>query len=134
MKKLAHRMIEGPDPIDVHVGQQLRYMRVSRRMSQERLGAAVNLTFQQIQKYEKGVNRVSASMLYRFAEVFSVTVDAFFSGLEGGRAVPQQGGVPSIKSLLATAAELHRIEEPELRAALSHLVRVLARTGPSGGS
>jgi transcriptional regulator with XRE-family HTH domain len=130
MSKLAVRYVEGPDPVDVHVGRQLRYLRVSRRMSQERLAAAVDLTFQQIQKYEKGTNRVSASVLYRLANALGVPVSTFFEGIERNGTIASDDGTPVVEGLLATAAELQRLGDSELRSALANLVRVLSRMAP----
>lgn len=70
-----------PNPIDVHVGARLRMRRVLQGMSQENLGEKLDLTFQQVQKYEKGANRVSASRLYQIGEILKVPVDFFFDGL-----------------------------------------------------
>jgi len=130
MSNLAERPAQGPDPIDVHVGRQLRYLRISRRMSQERLGSMVDLTFQQIQKYEKGTNRVSASVLYRLARALDIPVSTFFEGLAGAPDAAAAGGAPLVESLLATAAELQQLEDDEVRSAVANLVRVLARSKP----
>jgi transcriptional regulator with XRE-family HTH domain len=119
--------VNGADPINAHIGRRLRYLRISRRMSQERLGAAVNLTFQQIQKYEKGASRVSGSMLYRFAGIFGVPVNAFFEGIDGGQTSLSTDGAPVVNSLLATAAELQSLENTELHTAIANLVRAVAR-------
>jgi transcriptional regulator with XRE-family HTH domain len=67
--------------IDAHVGDRLRALREQRGMSQEALGQRVDVSFQQIQKYERGANRVGASRLFEFAQVFGVPVETFFSGL-----------------------------------------------------
>lgn len=67
--------------VDAHVGERLRSMREERGLSQEALGQRVDVSFQQIQKYERGANRVGASRLYEFAQVFSVPVETFFNGL-----------------------------------------------------
>lgn len=72
------RAIPVADPIDVYIGQRLRAERLARKMSQADLGAALNVTFQQIQKYERGDNRVSASMLSRAAEALDLSVTEFF--------------------------------------------------------
>src|SRR5579872_455724 len=69
------------DPIDHHIGQQIKILRITQRMSQEQLGKAVGVTFQQIQKYENGVNRVSAAMLYRFSQILGVQTGTIFEGL-----------------------------------------------------
>ena len=85
-----------PSPIDVHVGARIRQRRTSLGMSQEKLGDALKLTFQQIQKYERGTNRVGASRLYDLCRVFDVTADFFFEGLPNFE--PAQsvlGGAPS---------------------------------------
>ena len=67
-----------PDDVDRFVGQQIREARRSKRMTQEQVGKALGLTFQQVQKYEKGVNRVSAGRLLRFSELFECPVEYFF--------------------------------------------------------
>lgn len=74
-------MPRGPHPIDIHVGQRLRAIRTLRNMSQEKLGQRVGLTFQQIQKYERGTNRISASRLYEFSEILEISVLDFYAGL-----------------------------------------------------
>src|SRR6478609_5765393 len=65
-------------PVDVHVGARMRQRRTLPGMSQEKLGTAVGLTFQQIQKYERGANRIGSSRLYEFAKVLDVPVSYFF--------------------------------------------------------
>lgn len=70
-----------PDPIDQHVGNRIRRRRTALRLSQSHLGDGVGLTFQQIQKYETGANRVSCSRLYQFARLLNVEVDYFFDEL-----------------------------------------------------
>lgn len=67
--------------IDRHVGQQLRKARILRDMSQEELAAAINLTFQQVQKYERGMNRISASRMYQISKILRVRPAYFFEGL-----------------------------------------------------
>jgi transcriptional regulator with XRE-family HTH domain len=71
---------KSPNPIDAHVGRRIRLQRMMRKMSQSDLGDAVGITFQQIQKYEKGTNRVSASRLQQFADVLHVPISFFFEG------------------------------------------------------
>ncbi|HEX2429800.1 MAG TPA: helix-turn-helix transcriptional regulator [Aestuariivirgaceae bacterium] len=75
-----------PNPIDVHVGNRVRMQRMLVGMSQEKLGEHLGLTFQQVQKYEKGSNRVSASKLYQMAQVLGVPVQFFYEDLPGSRA------------------------------------------------
>lgn len=71
-----------PNPIDVHVGTRLRARRKALGMSQEQLAEGLGLTFQQVQKYERGANRVSASKMYEAAKVLGVAPGFFFEGLE----------------------------------------------------
>lgn len=71
-----------PDPVDIHVGSRLRTRRTLLGMSQEKLAEAIGLTFQQVQKYEMGKNRVSASRLYQFAQILDVSISYFFEGYE----------------------------------------------------
>src|SRR6185369_2529188 len=70
--------IDTPSPVDVHVGSRVRLRRTLLGMSQEKLGTAIGLTFQQIQKYERGSNRIGSSRLYEFAKVLDVPVSYFF--------------------------------------------------------
>ena len=70
------------NPVDVHVGMRLRLRRQVLKMSQERLGNKLGVTFQQIQKYERGSNRVGASRLWKISQVLNVDVGFFFDGLE----------------------------------------------------
>ena len=68
----------GPNPVDVHVGNRVRLRRTSLNMSQEKLGEALGLTFQQVQKYERGANRIGASRLYDLSRVLEVPVAFFY--------------------------------------------------------
>jgi transcriptional regulator with XRE-family HTH domain len=72
-----------PNPIDIHVGSRVRMRRKLMGVSQEKLAEALGLTFQQVQKYERGVNRVSASKLYETSSFLGVDVSYFFDGLAG---------------------------------------------------
>lgn len=81
---------EAPDPIDIHVGKRLKARRVGLRISQSDLGKALDVTFQQIQKYENGANRIGASNLYKLAKALNVDVSYFFDGLDDE---------PNVKSL-----------------------------------
>ncbi|MCQ8241903.1 helix-turn-helix domain-containing protein [Rhizosaccharibacter radicis] len=74
-----------PSPIDVHVGSRIRLRRTLLGMSQERLGDALGLTFQQVQKYERGANRVGASRLFDLSRVLDVPVSFFFDDLPNGQ-------------------------------------------------
>src|SRR5215468_544737 len=72
---------KAPSPIDKHVGSRVRMRRIMLAMSQEKLGAALGLTFQQVQKYEKGTNRIGASRLHQISRILQVPVAFFFEGL-----------------------------------------------------
>lgn len=72
---------DGPNPIDIHVGQKLRIRRTMLGLSQESLAESVGITFQQLQKYERGTNRISASRLYNLSLVMKVPVTYFFESL-----------------------------------------------------
>ena len=77
-----------PHPVDEHVGRKLRLFRVNAGYSQSELGEAVGVRFQQVQKYESGLNRVSASRLWDFARVLEVPIYSFFEGIDGGLHAP----------------------------------------------
>lgn len=75
-------VVDGPDPIDQHVGGQLRLRRAQAGLTQTELGGKLGLSFQAVQKYESGENRISASRLYQLARILDVPVAYFFEGLE----------------------------------------------------
>jgi transcriptional regulator with XRE-family HTH domain len=77
---------KSPNQIDKHIGTRVRARRVMLGMSQEKLADALGLTFQQVQKYEKGVNRIGASRLLHIAGILDVSIEFFFEGLPGLRA------------------------------------------------
>src|SRR5918911_3890216 len=79
---------KAPNPIDRHVGSRVRMRRMLIGMSQEKLGEALGLTFQQVQKYEKGTNRIGASRLHRITNVLDVPIDFFYEGAPHGSAAP----------------------------------------------
>src|SRR5579872_3514428 len=80
-------------PVDVHVGKRLRQRRTILGLSQEAIGNAIGVTFQQVQKYERGVNRMGSSRLFEFSKILSVPVSYFFEGLEkvAGQSTSQSG-------------------------------------------
>jgi transcriptional regulator with XRE-family HTH domain len=108
-----------PSPIDVHVGSRVRLRRTLLGMSQEKLGEALGLTFQQIQKYERGVNRIGASRLFDLARVLDVPIGFFFDDMPGDAKTPSN---PATRSRLPGMAEaqdgfeddMHRRETLEL--------------------
>ena len=71
-----------PNPVDIHVGTRVRLRRQLLKMSQEKLGDQLGVTFQQVQKYERGTNRVGASRLWRMSQVMDVPVSFFYDGLD----------------------------------------------------
>lgn len=75
-------MSNTPDPVDVFVGKRLRGRRIELKISQEKLGERVGVTFQQVQKYENATNRISASRLFRIAKILGVPVGHFFDGVD----------------------------------------------------
>jgi transcriptional regulator with XRE-family HTH domain len=128
-----------PNPIDVHVGSRVRMRRMLIGMSQEKLGEQLGLTFQQVQKYEKGSNRVSASRLYQMGRILGVNVQYFFDELphSSASAVPEMGfaesaGEPIIMDFLTSSEGLQlnkaftQIKDPSVRRKVVELVRTLA--------
>ena len=130
---------KNPNPIDVHVGSRVRMRRMLIGMSQERLGKELGLTFQQVQKYEKGTNRISASRLYRIAQILGVPVQYFFEDLPQSVASPVQEGFAEARteqSMImdflnsSEGLQLNRyfaaIKDASVRRAVVELVRSLA--------
>lgn len=85
-------MASSPNPIDIHVGKRLRLRRTLLGMSQERLGESLGLTFQQIQKYERGANRIGSSRLFELGQILDVPVSFFFDDMPGTTGTSVQGG------------------------------------------
>jgi transcriptional regulator with XRE-family HTH domain len=100
-------VVKTPDPTDKHVGSRVRMRRMMLGMSQEKLGDALDLTFQQVQKYEKGTNRISASRLQQAAHILQVPISFFFDGspATNGKPIGQQSAPSSeyVTAFLATA-------------------------------
>ncbi len=101
-----HRRSEHPHPVDKHVGARLRQRRQLLGMSQEKLGEAVGLTFQQVQKYERGANRIGASRLYELSRVLEVEVGFFFE--EMSRETAQLMGLGEAPAAAYAAPTLDR--------------------------
>ena len=110
-------------PVDVHVGARVRQRRTLLGMSQEKLGAAVGLTFQQIQKYERGANRVGASRLYEFSKVLDVPVSYFFEEMPANVLVGRVGGGRGRKSLAEPASPFEEEKDPMIKRETLELVR-----------
>jgi len=129
-----------PNPIDIHVGSRVRFRRMLLGMSQEKLGEKLGLTFQQVQKYEKGINRIGASRLFDLAQVLGVSVQFFYEeaptiadanqfAAEGFAEKPDENSIveflPSRDRLKLNRAFV-RISDAKARRAIVELVRSLA--------
>ena len=129
---------KAPNPTDKHVGSRVRMRRMMLGMSQEKLGDALGLTFQQIQKYEKGTNRIGASRLQQISHILQVPVAFFFEGAPTAQTAGRHEGLaeaPSpayVSDFLATADGLAltkafmRIEDSKLRRRIVDLVEQIA--------
>ncbi|MGB7432137.1 MAG: helix-turn-helix domain-containing protein [Ahrensia sp.] len=132
-----------PNPIDIHVGSRIRLRRSMVGMSQEKLGESLGITFQQIQKYEKGTNRVGASRLQNIAAVLNVPVSFFFEDAPNGDADAGAGGLEEASSsnyvvnFLSSSEGLQlnrafvKIQDPKVRRKIVDLVRTLADEDPA---
>ena len=129
-----------PNPIDQYVGARIRMRRIMLGMSQERLGDAIGLTFQQIQKYEKGTNRIGASRLQQVGIVLNVPVEFFFEGapLHNGNVSSNNGFRESLTAsyvteFMSTNEGIHlmqaftKIKDPKIRKRILELIEVMAR-------
>jgi transcriptional regulator with XRE-family HTH domain len=123
-------------PIDILVGQNIRICRLQQRFSQTELGRRIGVTFQQVQKYEKGANRVGASRLSQIAEVLNVPLVALFDGSSTATQQAEREETP--RALLANPHSLRllqgfdKIGSDAARAALLQLVDALADEDSSG--
>ncbi len=150
LKKSTETGKSAPDPllgvpraVDIHVGARLRLRRTLLGISQEKLGEAVGLTFQQIQKYERGANRVGASRLYEFSRVLDISVSYFFEEMNestvatrgrrlapGGLSDQDQADLTSNPLARRETLELvrayYKIESPKVRKRTFELVKALA--------
>ncbi|MCB1497538.1 MAG: helix-turn-helix transcriptional regulator [Bauldia sp.] len=123
-----------PNPIDIHVGSRVRLRRMMLGMSQEKLGEHLGITFQQIQKYEKGTNRIGASRLQNIARVLSVPVSFFFEDAPGGESggMAEQQSASYVVDFLSSSEGIQlnkafvRIKDPKLRRKVIDLVRAIA--------
>ncbi len=126
-----------PNPVDTHVGSRVRLRRMLLGMSQERLGESMGLTFQQVQKYEKGVNRIGASRLFQIARILDVPIQFFFEEaphIDGNAAhgMAEPDSETFILEFLNSreGLELNRafvkIADPKVRKSVVDLVRALS--------
>lgn len=113
-------------PVDAHVGKRIRHRRWMVGMTQQQLADKVGIKFQQIQKYETGMNRVSASRLWDIADTLGVTISFFFEGLsEGTNQSQPQGDMMADKEALELVRSYYAIPEAQRRR-LFDLARVLS--------
>jgi transcriptional regulator with XRE-family HTH domain len=125
-------IIDGPHPIDVYVGSRIRLQRIMRGLTQSELAERVGISFQSVQKYERGENRVSASRLHEFATALEVSEQYFFDGISDGSAVAESAPAqePSVSAL--EGKELHRqlaavmaMDDRRLRGLIIQLLKLL---------
>jgi transcriptional regulator with XRE-family HTH domain len=122
------------NPVDVQVGSRVRLRRMLIGMSQERLGELLGLTFQQVQKYEKGLNRIGAGRLFDIARILGVSIDYFYEGLIGtsNRGFSENDASPPVMEFMSSPEGLQlalgfsRIRDPKVRKRVLDLVRSLA--------
>ena len=132
---------DGPDPIDKFVGSRVRARRVGLRISQTKLGDAIGVTFQQVQKYENGTNRIGASNLFKISKTLSVEVGFFFEGLDADEeAAKELAGLSegsqtkfdvdpmSSREAIELMHNHFRINDENVRKKLSQLVKTMAQT------
>jgi len=122
-----------PHPVDVHVGSRVRFRRHVMGMSQTELGEQIGVTFQQIQKYERGTNRISASRLFMIANILSAPVEFFFAGLDTDPANKGAGAQSADQEKVSTllqssdgvsmASAFSNIPNPGVRKNLLNLTR-----------
>ena len=124
-----------PNPIDKHVGSRVRMRRMMLSMSQEKLGDALHLTFQQVQKYEKGTNRIGASRLQQISHILQVPVSFFFEGAPTPEGMTGMSDAPSPAYVadflsssdgLALTKAFMRIKHPNVRRRIVDLVESIA--------
>ena len=134
-----------PSPVDAHAGARLRRRRTLLGMSQTKLGDAIGLTMQQVQKYERGANRISASRLFDLSRVFDVPIQFFFDDMPAAVAAssPAQGGGKAKKppsyepdpmhkqETLELVRAYYKITDPEIRKRLRELAKALGAAASS---
>lgn len=126
-----------PHPVDVHVGHRLRQRRVAIGLTQDKLAKSVGITFQQVQKYERGTNRIVASRLYELAEVLQVSVEYFFQGMGTEKVMPHPTtntavNLPDVmgeRETLTLVRAYHDIKSNLVRRRLAELIRSLGESG-----
>lgn len=118
------------NPIDIQVGNRVRIRRMLIGMSQEKLGDMLGLTFQQVQKYEKGVNRIGAGRLFEVSRILNVPIDFFYEGVSS-TGQPESDGAPVMEFVssgegLQLALAFMKIKDGKVRKRMLDLVKSLA--------
>ena len=122
------------NPVDVQVGNRVRIRRMLIGMSQERLGELLGLTFQQVQKYEKGINRIGAGRLFDVSRILGVPIEYFYEGAQlSGQAGFAEEGTPPVMEFVSSGEGLQlslafmKIKDPKVRKRVLDLVKSLAQ-------
>jgi transcriptional regulator with XRE-family HTH domain len=125
-----------PDPVDKHVGGRVRMYRLKANMSQQVLGTQLGLTFQQVQKYEKGTNRIGASRLHQISEILNIPVASLFEGLPGPKRNESDILANEFVEFMGTTLgqrlvqAFMRIRDRNVRANLAGLIESIAENRP----
>jgi transcriptional regulator with XRE-family HTH domain len=120
------------NPIDIQVGNRVRIRRMLIGMSQERLGDLLGLTFQQVQKYEKGVNRIGAGRLFEVSRILNVPIDFFYEGVNTQPGAGEPEGAPPVMEFVSSGEGLQlslafmKIKDAKVRKRMLDLVKSLA--------
>ena len=116
----------GPRPVDAHVGSRVRIRRTMLAMSQEKLGELIGLSFQQVQKNERGIDRIGASRLYALSGVLDVPVSYFFEGLDDAGS---EGGEDTLtkRETLEFVRAYYRIKNDRVRKRIFELTKTIAK-------
>jgi transcriptional regulator with XRE-family HTH domain len=134
---MKRKTSDHPDPVDVHVGSRVRLRRTLLGMSQEKLGAALSLTFQQVQKYERGSNRIGSSRLFQLSRILDVPVSFFFDDMPSEVSLRPAGVGESEQTAyekdrftkretLELVRAYYRIEDSAVRKRIFELVKSIA--------
>ena len=127
--------VKKPDPLDAMVGAKIRILRIDRGLSQTDLAHQIGVTYQQIQKYEKGANRVGAGRLARFAAVLGVSIGELFESAKGKPAVSNSPfQLLSAPGALRVLKAYVRTSDPRVRHAIANLIEGIADNQPAAKS
>lgn len=113
-----------PHPTDVYVGRRIREARVAKSMSQTDLGGQLGVSFQQVQKYEKGTNRIGSSRLLQTAVALNVPIEYFFDGINEVSSDDAPVNAKLSRKAVATATKLHQIPNDAMRREIIRLIDV----------